>query len=190
MSIVTACILDGNPDPEAISRAVCAVLGRSVRPEVDDRDSLDVSVRFVDPQGGDLRVLAVRQAAKLPAVVPDGVAVAHVSTEGEARAAEIVAGLALCFGGWITLDVSTGIWQRAEKRLEVPEAEEIVKARRTEDPHLQDLDEALHRLLPPLAAESVRNLAADASALSSLIFALEDYFHATHAETTWSIVPT
>lgn len=189
MSIVTACILDGNPDPEAIGRALCAVVGVSVRPEVDDADSLDVSVRFADPEGGEQRVLAVRRSARLPAVVPPDVAVAHVSVEGEARAAQIVAGLALCFGGWITLDASTGIWQRAEKRLDVLASDEIELARRTADPHLQDLDEALRRLLPPEAAEAVRNLAADAPALSRLIFALEDYFHATHAETTWSVVP-
>lgn len=166
MSITTACLLRGNPGYEQVAQAVTALLGVPVEVEhfSPADDSLYVLI-FKDPEAGnhERRMTVVLKTTE-PSVSPDPLT--YCSFYGEGRVTEILAGLALQFGGWICLDTGFDDWTEAKRVALEPAAEMSA---------VDELNLALSVILPPSVAVELRRVVSDKETFVRVMDALDRY---------------
>jgi hypothetical protein len=166
MTITTACLLNGNPGYELVAQAVEALL--RVRVEIEqpmaDDDAFFI-LNFPDPEESNYsRRMSVFLRNKEPSVSPEFVT--RCSFYGEGRVTEILAALALHFGGWISIDTGTDDWTMA-KRVVPPACVELSS--------LDELNLALSKILPSAVAIELRKVVSDDGRFDELMEALDRY---------------
>lgn len=165
MAITTACLLKGDPNYEDVAQAVKRLLGAEVsveQPLAVDHTLFVLS--FADPQTGYSQRMTVILEAKEPSLCED--TATRCSFYGEGRVTEILAMLALHFGGWITVDTDSGDWTEATPP--EPVAAPTLSA-------IDELNLELSRVLPPSVAVELRKVAADEAKFTRVMAALDVY---------------
>jgi hypothetical protein len=115
MTITTACLINGNPGYELVAQAVESLLGTRVEIEQPlAEDDTFFILNFPDPEESYFtRRMSVFLRNKEPSVSPESMT--RCSFYGEGRVTEILAAIALHFGGWISIDTGTDDWTQAKR---------------------------------------------------------------------------
>lgn len=164
MSITTACLLRGNPGYELVAQAVTALLGVPVQVEHYPTDDTLYVLNFNDPEAANqARRMNVVLRTKEPSVSTEPLT--YCSFYGEGRVTEILAGLALHFGGWICLDTGADDWTEAQRV--APPAVELSP--------IDELNLSLSEILPPAAAVELRGVVSDEVTFDRMMAALDRY---------------